>query len=121
MSDSNLTKPLQATTDLPDLLGEVILEQEGQVIFDTVEMLRQGFIAQRLDEDKSKRDALIKDIEKLDEHSLDSVIHAFSTFFHLANISEEHHNQQQRASLEQDGKYWSNSFADTIRSFKAGG
>ena len=32
MANSIITKPLQVTTDLPDLLGEVILEQEGQKV-----------------------------------------------------------------------------------------
>ncbi len=112
---------INVDTTLPDLLGEVILEQEGQEIFDTVEMLRQGFIAQRLEQDKTKRDALIKGIKELDERSLDKVIHAFSTFFHLANISEELNNQQTRSSLEKDGGYWPNSFLDTVKSFKQSG
>jgi len=117
--------PINALSDdakiLPDLLGEVIKEQEGESVFDSVELLRQGFIAQRLQPSEQKQAELLDAIEKLDVDSLDRVIHAFSTFFHLANISEEHENQQSRAKVETAGDTWKNSFADTIARFKADG
>ena len=106
---------------LPDLLGEVIQEQEGQAVFDSVELLRQGFIQQRLDSNDGRQSELLAAIEQLDVDSLGRVIHAFSTFFHLANISEEHANQQAREELEEAGDTWDNSFVDTLRSFKAAG
>ncbi len=113
---------------LPDLLGEVILEQEGQAVFDAVELLRQGFIQQRrasTNEDDSHQpenlDKLTAAIEGLDVDTLDRVIHAFSTFFHLANIAEEHTNQQQRAESENDSQSWPNSFLDTLTQFKEAG
>ena len=105
-------------TVLPDLLGQVILEHEGQEIFDAVERLRRGFINQRQAADPVKLKALITDIEGLDEFAIDRVIHAYSTFFHLTNISEEYHNQQLRSDLENSGKTWANSFLDTIQNFK---
>ncbi|MBX2849261.1 MAG: phosphoenolpyruvate carboxylase [Acidiferrobacterales bacterium] len=108
-------------TVLPDLLGEVILEHEGQAVYDSVEMLRQGFIKQRIDPDQKRQDKLRKAIEELDEEHLDRVIHAFSTFFHLANISEEHRSQQQRIEIEKEGDTWSNSFLETITKFKDDG
>jgi len=117
--------PINALSDdakiLPDLLGEVIKEQEGESVFDSVELLRQGFIAQRLQPSEAKQAELLAAIEELDVDSLDRVIHAFSTFFHLANISEEHENQQSRAKVEKAGETWKNSFADTIAKFKADG
>ena len=89
--------PINALSDnakiLPDLLGEVINEQEGSAIFDLVELLRQGFIGQRQEPDANKKTQLLDAIDKIDGDSLDRVIHAFSTFFHLANITEEHANQ----------------------------
>ena len=106
---------------LPDLLGEVILEQEGQAIFGSVELLRQGFIQQRIEPDKEREKLLLKTIEGLDVDALDRVIHAFSTFFHLANISEEQQNHAARSQLENQGKFWTNSFVDTLTNFKAAG
>lgn len=120
-----MNPPINALSDnakiLPDLLGEVINEQEGSAIFDLVELLRQGFIGQRQEPDANKKTQLLDAIDKIDGDSLDRVIHAFSTFFHLANITEEHANQQARSDQEESGEPWQNSFADTIAGFKAGG
>jgi len=103
---------------LPDLLGQVIIEQEGKDVFDIVELLRQGFIQQRLEPSNEKKAALLKAIEELGVDSLDRVIHAFTTFFHLANINEEYSNQKSRAANEKAGETWDNSFLDTIQTFK---
>lgn len=103
---------------LPDLLGEVILEQEGQAVFDAVELLRKGFIQQRQQANAQTHDDLIKSIEAMDIDSVDRVIHAFSTFFHLANINEEQANQRARTQREEAGETWSNSFLDTVTQFK---
>lgn len=106
---------------LPDLLGEVILEQEGQEIFACVELLRQGSIQQRNRPDPAKQASLLETIAAMDVETLDRVIHAFSTFFHLANISEEQKNQQSRKDIEDSGKFWGNSFLDTIDGFNQQG
>ncbi len=106
---------------LPNLLGEIILEQDGQAVFDSVELLRQGFIQQRIKPDDEQQKSLLAAIEKMDVDTLGRVIHAFSTFFHLANISEEHLNQQTRATLEATGDTWASSFSETIQKFKADG
>ena len=117
-----MNPPINALSDeakiLPDLLGQVIIEQEGKDVFDIVELLRQGFIQQRLEPSAEKKVTLLKAIENLDLDSLDRVIHAFTTFFHLANINEEYSNQKSRASIEKNGDTWDNSFLDTIQTFK---
>ncbi|MFT4634410.1 MAG: phosphoenolpyruvate carboxylase [Arenicella sp.] len=106
---------------LPDLLGEVIIEQEGRQVFDAVELLRQGFISQRTNPDAAKLEKLLAVIDNLDVEAIDRVIHAFSTFFHLANISEEHASQKEREASEEAGGSWNNSFIDTVAGFKRDG
>ncbi len=106
---------------LPDLLGEVILEQEGQDVFDAVELLRKGFIQQRQQADTVNHDKLIDAIDAMTVDTIDRVIHAFSTFFHLANINEEQANQKARNQLEEAGETWANSFLETITNFKQEG
>ena len=108
-------------TILPDLLGEVILEQEGKAIFDVVELLRAGFIQQRRQPDQKKMENLIEQIKEMDSESLDRIIHAFPTFFHLANINEEHAHQLSRHRIEQEGQAWHNSFLETLQTFKGNG
>ena len=120
-----MTLPIAILSDqekvLPDLLGEVIKEQEGQAVFDSVELLRKGFIAQRQTADSKTQADLLAAIEALDVDKLDRVIHAFSTFFHLANISEEQTSQHRRASQEEAGTPWDNSFTETLERFKKDG
>ena len=122
---SDETTKLGGLTDsakiLPDLLGEVILEQEGDAIFDAVERLRKGFIEQRSAGNSKALEELVEFIESLDEPAIDRVIHAFSTFFHLANISEELDAHLERESIEEEGGTWANSFIDTITSLKESG
>ncbi len=106
---------------LPDLLGEVILHQESREVFDVVEQLRQGFIAQRTQVDEQAFATLMNKIESLEVDQLGSVIHAFSTFFHLANITEERFNDQQRATRVTQGEAWAHSFEETLIQFKEQG
>ena len=103
---------------LPNLLGEVIQEQENKDVFKAVEELRTGFIAQRKDYDATKSLTLLKTIDSLEVDTLDRVIHAFSTFFHLANIGEEYENQHNRDVQETQGGTWDNSFVATLEHFK---
>lgn len=120
-----MNPPINALSDeakmLPDLLGQVIIEQEGKDVFDIVELLRQGFIQQRTEPNDAKKAELLSAIENLNVDSLDRVIHAFTTFFHLANISEEYSNQKSRAEQEKAGETWDNSFLDAIQKFKNDG
>ena len=124
-NDIDVNPPISALGDkaklLPDLLGEVILEQEGQAVFDAVELLRKGFIQQRQDASTSNHAELISAIEAMPVEIVDRVIHAFSTFFHLANINEEQANQKARAQLEDAGESWSNSFLETLSEFRTQG
>lgn len=125
-SSQNATVPdnqvlTEAAKLLPDLLGEIILEQEGQAIFDSIELLRTGFIQQRNTPTQKRQTELNTAIEKMDSATLDRVIHAFNTFFHLANINEEYNNQNSRKAAEEKGQNWANSFTETLQEFKAQG
>lgn len=125
MTKNRATYPVNNFSDqeklLPDLLGEVILEQEGQAVFDAVELLRKGFIQQRINPNPDRELELVAALRAMDVEMLDRVIHAFSTFFHLANIGEEYRNQSSRRQLENQGNAWKNSFKETIAAFKANG
>jgi phosphoenolpyruvate carboxylase len=106
---------------LANLLGKVILEQQGQRVYDHIETLRKGFIAQRKNPDQQEFEQLIASIESLEGEELDAVIHGFSIFFHLANISEEQFNIQQRHECMLQEKPWAHSFRQTIEDFKRSG
>jgi phosphoenolpyruvate carboxylase len=85
---------------LGDLLGEVLLESGGQGLLDDVERLRHAVIAAR---QADTGNALREIAEMVTAWPLDraeAVAHAFTVYFHLANLAEEH--QRIRTLRERD-------------------
>ncbi len=82
------------------LLGEVLKEQEGDVVFNVVESIRQTSVRFRRDLDAQAGRELNLMLKKLTREQTNSVVRAFSYFSHLANIAEDrHHNRRRRAHL----------------------
>lgn len=87
---SDAQRPLRRDIRLlGELLGQVILEQEGQALFDTEERVRQT----------SRRGdfAAVQDIVStlsLDEQA--RLVRAFSLYFQLTNLAEQHHRIRRR-------------------------
>ncbi len=107
-----------------NLLGEVIKEQEGDALLDSVEHLRQGYISLRHADDNAKRQALMEYIEKLDSDMLDKVTRSFNIFYVLSNIVEEDFLHRSRRDLyhENEGhKLWEGSFLNTLIELKEAG
>ena len=114
---SNNVKPLQDQVRVVgNLLGEVLKEQEGEDVFNTVEYLRQGYISIRHQDDESKRSELMSCIEKLDNDKLKQVTRAFNVFYVLSNIVEEDFLHRERRKLYRtgDNKLWKGSFLRTV-------
>ena len=70
------------------LLGEVIIEQAGEGIFDLVERLRLAAIAFRKDDDPAVRGRLEAELDALELADAEAVITAFSLYFQLVNLAE---------------------------------
>ena len=88
---------------LGDLLGEVLRESGGQGLLDDVERLRRAVIAARHTEQASQPGTLRAIGEMVAAWPLDraeAVAHAFTVYFHLANLAEEH--QRIRTLRERD-------------------
>jgi len=84
---------------LGDLLGEVLRDSGGQELLDDVERLRHAVIAAR----RSADDALQQISDMIAAWPLEraeAVAHAFTVYFHLANLAEEH--QRVRTLRERD-------------------
>jgi phosphoenolpyruvate carboxylase len=84
---------------LGDLLGEVLREAGGQELLDDVERLRHAVIAAR----RSADDTLWQISDMIESWTLEraeAVAHAFTVYFHLANLAEEH--QRVRTLRERD-------------------
>ena len=103
-----------------DLLGEVLQEQSGNELFNTVEHLRKGYINLTNSDSDTERQALMSYIEDLDGELLDNVTRAFNVFYMLSNVVEEDFLHRERRTLynKGSGKLWQGSFLRTISELK---
>ncbi len=118
-SDNQLAniEPLQAQVRIAGkILGEILIEQEGEDVFQAVEYLRKGYISLRHKDDKKTRQDLMAFIEKLDGYKLKQVTRAFNVFYVLTNIVEEDFLHRERRNLYKkgDNKLWQGSFLGTV-------
>ncbi|MEB4591195.1 phosphoenolpyruvate carboxylase [Candidatus Thiothrix sp. Deng01] len=99
-----------------ELLGEIIREQEGEAVYETVEKLRRGYIGLRKSNDPALRQELMTFIDSLDVDMLEQVIRAFNTFYILNNIVEEdfQHRERRRQIQHGDSQLWKGSVRRTI-------
>lgn len=74
---------------LGSLLGQVIVEQAGLSLLETVERIRRRMIELRRRPDPEERARLSAEIAALDLDTAEAVIRAFSCYFQLVNLAEE--------------------------------
>jgi phosphoenolpyruvate carboxylase len=85
---------------LGDLLGRVLVEQEGEPLLDDVERLRGLARAARRGADQGELTAAVAALP-LDRQA--SVLRAFATYFQLANVAEQQHRiRRRRAYAHED-------------------
>ncbi|WP_224360537.1 phosphoenolpyruvate carboxylase [Hyalangium versicolor] len=76
------------------LLGEVLIEQEGQALFDLEEQVRHLSIQRRRGPKPGRRAVaaeLAALLQKLPLEQAEPVLRAFSVYFQLVNLAEQHH------------------------------
>ena len=124
---SDADRQLRRTVrQLGNVLGETIVEQEGQAIFDLVEELRALTRAQR----QGDRDAGAQ-IEQLtadlvsDFDSTLGVLKAFTTYFQLVNLAEEQQRvrviRQRTAEAEETDRHMPETIAAAVTRLRKGG
>lgn len=74
------------------LLGDTILEQEGEEVFELVEAIRQSSIQFQRENSVVARDELENILGKLTTAQAVLVLRAYSYFLQLANIAEDQHH-----------------------------
>lgn len=94
-----IDKPLRRDVRLLGrLLGEVLIEQEGQALFDLEEEVRR-LSKQRRRGPKAGRKAAAKKLvtllSRMPLEQAEPVLRAFATYFQLTNIAEQHHRIRQ--------------------------
>ena len=103
---------------LGDVLGEVLVEQEGDTLLELEERIRGLARDARQTGDRARLEETIRALD-LDQQS--AVVRAFSLFFQLANIAEQHHRLRRRRQYEREGRVPRESLADAVARLREAG
>jgi phosphoenolpyruvate carboxylase len=104
---------------LGDLLGQVLIEQEGPGFLELEERIR--LLARGLRRGRRSRVTLGSEIAGLSVAEQGAVLRAFSLFFQLANIAEQHHRVRRRREYEHEGRVARESIAEAARELRSAG
>jgi phosphoenolpyruvate carboxylase len=105
---------------LGEILGRVLVEQEGEELFELEERIRRLARAGR----EGDADALARLRETVAGLSLERqalVLRAFGLYFQLANIAEQHHRLRRRRAYEHEGRVPRESLADAFARLERAG
>src|SRR5512144_3052699 len=100
---------------LGDLLGQTIVEQEGQPLFELVEEVRGLAKAHRAG-DEAAGERLLRRIESLPLPESRGVVKAFATYFQLVNLAEEQERVRVLRRREREAHASSGAATETIAS-----
>jgi phosphoenolpyruvate carboxylase len=113
------------------ILGQVISEQAGQELFESVETLRRLLIAHRDSSRRSPRESPSEElmrqaqqlISNMDLARAYQVTKAFATYFELTNLAETNHRKRRRRAgkLDRDQAPLAGSFRGTLARMKDSG
>ncbi|MBI3088033.1 MAG: phosphoenolpyruvate carboxylase [Candidatus Omnitrophica bacterium] len=85
---------------LGELLGRVLIHQEGRALFDTEERIRRLAIRIRRRYRAADARAFVRLLNTLDAATAVKIIRAFSVYFQLVNIAEENHRLRRKRYYE---------------------
>jgi phosphoenolpyruvate carboxylase len=98
---------------LGDLLGRVLVEQEGEWVLELEEDLR-GLARRGRRGDGDARRQLAERVAALSVEELGAALRAFGLFFQLANIAEQHHRLRRLGEYELEGQVARESLEDAF-------
>ncbi|MGB3683181.1 MAG: phosphoenolpyruvate carboxylase [Rubrobacteraceae bacterium] len=85
---------------LGQVLGQVLIEQEGQKLFGGEEEIRLQCKRLRFDFDPELDRHIKRRIEEMGVAELEKIVRAFSVYFQLVNIAERYHRVRRRRQYE---------------------
>jgi phosphoenolpyruvate carboxylase len=120
-ADGSTDAPLRANVRrLGEILGTVLAEQEGEEVYRLEERIRLlARLGRRGDAGASR--ALAETIAGLDVETQAVVLRAFTVYFHLANIAEQHHRVRRRREVEREGGTLRESLDEALEQLTADG
>lgn len=84
------------------IVGDLLKEQGGALLFARVEQIRTSAIARRLGDDSAER-AMRAAIEGLDVQGASDLVRAFSTYFQVVNLCEQVHRIRRKRDYQREG------------------
>ncbi|MEA2574027.1 MAG: phosphoenolpyruvate carboxylase [Chloroflexia bacterium] len=123
----NRAEPIDRLRDyvrlLGELVGEVLREQGGDELLAAVEHLRTSAIALRSQsgEHETREQALLDWVHSQSTQRLQQLVRAFSVYFHLINLAEQHHRVRTLLEREQTEHPLRESIADAIATLRSHG
>lgn len=106
---------------LGDLLGRVMVEQEGEELLAREEEIRRVSRRARESGDPEVRAELARAVGGLDLEQQTKILRAFTLFFQLANLAEQQHRVRRRREVERDDGVPRESLADAFRRLRESG
>jgi phosphoenolpyruvate carboxylase len=106
---------------LGDLLGAVLVEQEGEELLVDEERIRQLSRAGRTTGRAADREALADAARELSLERQAAVLRAFGLYFQLANIAEQHHRIRRRRQYEREHRRPRESLAEAFATLEEAG
>jgi phosphoenolpyruvate carboxylase len=105
--------PLRSSVSmLGRILGDVLVEQGGQVLLDKVEEIRKQSIELRENFSSEGQQALLDQCARLDLDLAFQLVRAFTQYFHLVNIAEE--RGRLRTLEQRERKSWPEPRGESI-------
>jgi phosphoenolpyruvate carboxylase len=106
---------------LGDLLGRVMVEQEGEELLAQEEEIRLVSRRARETGDPEVRADLARAVAALDLDRQTKILRAFALFFQLANIAEQHHRIRRRRDVTREDGVPRESLADAFARLREAG
>ncbi len=106
---------------LGKILGDIIREQEGDVVYGLVEKVRKLSVSFHRDANQKANHELAKLLKGLSSDHAMKVLRAFTYFSHLANLAEDRHYIRRRLSYERMGSYQDGSIPMAFKKLHAAG
>lgn len=99
-NDSKLSPLRRDVHMLGELLGKVLIQQEGRPFFDAEERIRRLSIAARRGGSARQWAQLRRLTERLPVPAAEKIVRAFSVFFQLVNLAEDGHRVRRKRHYE---------------------
>jgi phosphoenolpyruvate carboxylase len=129
MTDQAVERRSAAVIEMPDelrrnvkllgrLLGDVLAEQGGKDLLDDVERLRKAVISARRGE--TSADEITAMVAEWEIERAVQIARAFTCYFHLANLAEEHYRIRTLRDRDAEGEVLKESLAHAVEELGAG-